>query len=125
MKPKPGGGNGSGKFESGQHDMGGWVLVCTGRQHLPEDLPVFLSQALSDWFRQRPQLRMRCVVPIHKDGNTVELHAEYDAHLFRLFRGQNQRLISRIDEAQKDTYRLYRLSVIGAERRASGIINRT
>jgi hypothetical protein len=24
---------------------------------------------------------MRCVVPIHRDGNTVELHAWYDAHV--------------------------------------------
>jgi hypothetical protein len=86
MKAKPGG-NGSGKFEIGHHDMGGWVRVCAGRQNLPDDLPVFLSQALSDWFRQRPHLRMRCVVPIQRDGNTVELHAWYDAHLFPALQG--------------------------------------
>jgi hypothetical protein len=25
---------------------------------------------------------MRCVVPVQRDGNTVELHAWYEAHLF-------------------------------------------
>jgi hypothetical protein len=79
---KPSHGNGSGKFEIGQHDMGGWVRICAGRVNLPDDLPVYLSQALSDWFLQRPHLHMRCVVPIQKDGDTMELHAWYDAHLF-------------------------------------------
>src|SRR5205809_722021 len=42
MKKQPHG-NGSGKFEIGSHDMGGWVRICAGRQHLPENLPVYLS----------------------------------------------------------------------------------
>ena len=87
MKHNPGGGNGSGKFEIGYHDMGGWVRVCAGKHNLPDDLAVYLSQALSDWFRQRPHLRMRCAVPIQRDGNTVELHAWYDAHLFPALQG--------------------------------------
>jgi len=86
MKHKTGG-NGSGKFELGQHDMGGWVRVCAGKGSLPDDFPVFLSQALSDWFRQRPHLHLRCVVPIQRDGDTVELHALYDAHLFPAIQG--------------------------------------
>jgi hypothetical protein len=80
-------GNGSGKFDIGQTDMGGWVRIVAGRQDLPHDLPVYLSQALSDWFRQRPQLRMRCVVPIQRDGNTVELHAWFEAHVFPALQG--------------------------------------
>jgi hypothetical protein len=48
-------GNGSGKFEIGQHDMGGWVRIVAGRQNLPEDLAVHLSSALSDWFRHPRQ----------------------------------------------------------------------
>jgi hypothetical protein len=75
-------GNGSGRFEIGQHDMGGWVRIVAGRQDLPDDLPVYLSSVLAEWFRQRPQLRMRCVVPINQDGCTVELHAWYEAHVF-------------------------------------------
>lgn len=67
--------------------MGGWVRIVAGRQNLPDDLPVFLSQALADSFRQRPQLRMRCVVPVQRDGNTVELHAWYEAHVFPAAQG--------------------------------------
>ena len=87
MKIAPGGGNGSGKFEVGHTDMGGWVRVTAGRGSLPDDVGVYLSQALSDWFRQRPHLRMRCVVPVQRDGNTVELHAWYDAHVFQPLQG--------------------------------------
>ena len=67
-------GNGSGKFEIGRHDMGGWVQVCAAGPSLPDDLPVLLSQELTDWLRAHPNLRMCCVVPIQKDGNTVEMH---------------------------------------------------
>lgn len=80
-------GNGSGKIDIGQADMGGWVRVHTNLREIPEELPLFLSQALTEWFRQRPHLRMRCVVPIARDGSTVELHAWYDAHLFPSFQG--------------------------------------
>ncbi len=79
--------NGSG-FEVGQQDMGGWVRFVAGRQNLPEDLAVYLSSALSDWSRQRPQLRMKCVVPVQRDGNTVELHAWYEAHVFPAAQGR-------------------------------------
>lgn len=76
-------GNGSGKVEISQQDMGGWVRVFPGKMAgIPEDLHVYLSQTLTEWFRQHSHLRLRCVVPINRDGTTVELHAWYDAHLF-------------------------------------------
>jgi hypothetical protein len=75
-------GNGSGKFNVVWTDMGGWLRVFAGSQDLPENLPEFLSHALTDWCRTHPQMRLRCVVPIQKNGNTVELHAWYDAHVF-------------------------------------------
>jgi hypothetical protein len=80
-------GNGSGKIDIAQADMGGWVRVNATSRDLPDDLPLFLSQALTEWFRQRPHLRMRCIVPIAHDGTTVELHAWYDAHVFPVFQG--------------------------------------
>jgi hypothetical protein len=36
-----------GKFEIGQHDMGGWVPIVAVRQNLPEDLAVYLLSALT------------------------------------------------------------------------------
>jgi hypothetical protein len=80
-------GNGSGKFEIGHHDMEGWVRVMAVRRNLPDDLPVYLSNSITAWFRQRPHLRMRFVVPIQQDGNTVELRSWYDAHLFPPIQG--------------------------------------
>ncbi len=80
MKPQDG--NGSGKFEIVQQDLGGWLRVCAGKGPQPDDLPFFLSTALTDWFRQHPHLRMRCVVPVQRDGNTVELHVWYERHVF-------------------------------------------
>jgi hypothetical protein len=82
MKPKSGG-NGLGKFGVHHVDMGGWVRVFSDpTATVPADFPVYLSQTLSNWFRERPHLRLRCVAPIQRSGDTVELHAWYDAHLF-------------------------------------------
>src|SRR5262245_61736279 len=68
MQPKPHG-NGSGKINIHQADMGGWVRVFTDDTTVvPADFPVYLSHALTEWFRQRPQLRMRSVVVVVRDG---------------------------------------------------------
>ncbi len=76
-------GNGSSQYPIHLDDLGGWVRVFTDRAGaLPDNFAFVLSQLLTEWFRQRPHLRMRCVIPITKDGTTVELHAWYEAHLF-------------------------------------------
>ena len=80
---KPSHGNGSGKFRVHQDDLGGWVRVhAEPTAVVPDNLAFFLSRVLADWFRQRPHLRMRTVVPVCRDGTTVELHAWYDLHVF-------------------------------------------
>ena len=77
------GGNGSGKFEVHQQEMGGWIRVYTDApESVPSDLPIYLSHSLTEWFRRRPELRLRSIVPIARDGTTVELHAWYDLHVF-------------------------------------------
>jgi len=64
-------------------DMGGWVRFFTDRRsHNNPELAVILSTALSDWFRARPHFHLRCVVPIQKEGTTVELHCWFAAHVF-------------------------------------------
>jgi hypothetical protein len=87
MKQQPG--NGSSKVFVHQEDMGGWVRVYPDRlASLPEDFAVYLSHALTQWFRDRPQLRIRCVVPIQRDGDTVELHAWFELGVFPDLSGQ-------------------------------------
>jgi hypothetical protein len=81
-------GNGSGKINIIQADMGGWIRVFTERlEAAPEDLAVYLSQTVAEWFRERPHLRLLTVVPIAKHGDTVELHAWYDQHVFPAIQG--------------------------------------
>jgi hypothetical protein len=76
------GGNGSGKFDIRIDDLGGWVRAFPSRNYdLPDDLPAYLSLTLTNWLRERPQYRLRTVVPITKEGNTVELHAWFDVHV--------------------------------------------
>ncbi len=78
------GGNGSSKFEIGTHDMGGWVRVIAAYgDPPPDDLAFYLSHALTAWFRTQPHLKIRCVLPVNKDGCTVELHAWYDQIHFK------------------------------------------
>jgi hypothetical protein len=82
MKPKPQG-NGSGKIDIHQQDMGGLVRVFTDKTHAHnEELPIFLALALTEWFRQRPQLRLRTVTSVARDGYTCELLCWYEMHLF-------------------------------------------
>lgn len=75
------GGNGSGKVVIDQTDMGGWVRVFPTAGADSVDLPVYLSNTLAEWSRRHPHLRVRFVVPISKEGRTVELHAWYDVHV--------------------------------------------
>jgi hypothetical protein len=64
-------------------DMGGWLRVFADEAVSSHpNLPVILSYAVTQWFRSRPQFRLRAVVSICRAGNTVELHAWYDQHCF-------------------------------------------
>jgi hypothetical protein len=85
-----GSGNGSGEIAVHQQDMGGWVRVFTDLSStIHPDLHIWLSHALTAWFRARPQLRMRNVVSVTRSGDTVEMHAWYDLHVFPDLSGQN------------------------------------
>jgi hypothetical protein len=80
MKEQPSAG--SSKFEIVQTDMGGWVRIHHATGPVPNDLALYLSQMLAGWFRQHPHLRLVCVVPISRNGTTVELHGWYECHIF-------------------------------------------
>jgi hypothetical protein len=70
------------RFEIVHQDMGGWVRVFLGRGEPTGELGKYLSHALTDWMRKNAHLRVRFVVPISREGDTVELHAWYDQMLF-------------------------------------------
>lgn len=49
--------------------MGGWVRIYTDKLTVvPDDLGLYLSHALTEWFRQRPQLTMLSVVPVVREA---------------------------------------------------------
>jgi hypothetical protein len=76
-------GNGSTKFNVTCDDMGGWVrAMADGSPPSPGDLALYLSHGLTEWFRQHPHLRLICVAPVTKGGETAELHAWYEQHVF-------------------------------------------
>lgn len=80
--PQPG--NGSGKFDKGAHDMGGWVrVIAGGTTPQDENLPFYLAHRLTHWVRENAHLRFVCVGPISKDGYTVDLHPWYEQQLTR------------------------------------------
>ncbi|MFO0814072.1 MAG: hypothetical protein U0796_12675 [Gemmatales bacterium] len=70
------------RFEIIQKDMGGWVRVYLGRGEPTGEVAQYLSHSLTDWVRKNPQIRVRLIVPINRDGDTVELHAWYDQVIF-------------------------------------------
>lgn len=70
------------RFEIAREDMGGWLRVYLGRGEPIGEVARFLSHSLTEWMRERPHLRVRLIVPINRDGDTVELHAWYDQLLF-------------------------------------------
>ncbi len=73
-------GNGSGRFDVGAHDMGGWVRVLAGSTANPEseDFALALSDRLTLFFAEHPHLMLASVAAINRGGATVELHAWYE-----------------------------------------------
>jgi hypothetical protein len=66
------------RFEIVVEDMGGWVRVFLGRGEPTGELAKYLSHSLTGWMRDQPHLRVRFIVPVVRDRDTVELHAWYD-----------------------------------------------
>lgn len=62
--------------------MGGWVRVTASGTANPKEVAPFLAHRLAGWLRESTRLRLVCIVPIDRDGDTVELHAWYEQHIF-------------------------------------------
>lgn len=67
----------TGRFEILIEDHDGWIRAYLGRGEPAGETARFLSESLTQWFRDRPHLGLHCIVPISRDGDTAELHAWY------------------------------------------------
>lgn len=65
-------------FEIDIEDHMGFVRVLMGRGEPTGELAQFLSATLAGWIQQHPEVRILAVVPINRDGDTVELHAWFE-----------------------------------------------
>ena len=70
-------GNGDGKIEVGVETKAeGWVVFRPGITPTTDmrRVPTALSEIMSDWLKDRPNLQVRTTLPIVEDGNTVAIH---------------------------------------------------
>lgn len=66
------------EFEINVEDHRGFVRVYMGRGEPTGELAQFLSPTLAQWMQNNPDRRLLAVVPISRDGDTVELHAWFE-----------------------------------------------
>jgi hypothetical protein len=57
----------------------GYALIFPDKiEPLAAGVPVFLSRTLEAWVRDNPQKKIRCALPIIKDGQTIAIHLWFD-----------------------------------------------
>lgn len=66
------------RYEITVKDFGGWVRVYLEWGEPASELAPMLSRTLTTWMQLHPEMRVRIIVPINRDGDTAELHAWYD-----------------------------------------------
>lgn len=73
-------GNGQRGIRIGVHRLGdGWVMIGADEAPPDEAHPSqWVNQALRDWLRENPTVRVRCVAPIVAGGETVAIHVWFD-----------------------------------------------
>jgi hypothetical protein len=72
-------GNGEGKTLIDFVGRANYVLICPhDAATLPPNIAAIINQALLDWLKQHPAVRVRAALPITQDGQTTALHLWYD-----------------------------------------------
>ena len=57
----------------------GCLRVFMGRGEPAGELSWFLSATLAKWMKETPGQRIVSVIPINRDGDTVELHTGFES----------------------------------------------
>jgi hypothetical protein len=72
-------GNGDDKTRVDFLDRSNYVLICPhDSKTLPANIALIINTAFLDWQKKHPGVRIRTVLPITQDGQTVALHVWYD-----------------------------------------------
>ncbi len=74
-------GNGDGKIEIGvEIKTDGWVMFRAGITPTIDirQVPNALSEIMSAWLKDRPDLHVRSTLPIVEDGYTVAIHVWFE-----------------------------------------------
>lgn len=72
-------GNGHGKGVIRYVETPGHVhILPDSLVNLPADIAVIVHNAMMDWLQRHPDVRVRAVLPITQDGQTVMIHLWYD-----------------------------------------------
>jgi len=72
-------GNGNSKTQIDFLDRPGYVLICPhDLENPPAAIALILNNALNDWLKKHPSIRVRSILPITKDGQTTAIHLWYD-----------------------------------------------
>jgi len=57
----------------------GWVCFMTAEQpSKPDEVPLYLSNAIAAWQKQTPTLTVRAALPIVQNGNTIAVHVWFE-----------------------------------------------
>ena len=72
-------GNGENKTRIDFVDGLNYVLICPHDPGmLPVNIAIIINNAFMDWQKKHPGIRIRTVLPITQDGQTIALHVWYD-----------------------------------------------
>jgi hypothetical protein len=73
-------GNGQRGIRIGVHRLSdGWVMIGVDEAPPDETHPSqWVNQALRDWLRENPSVKVRCVAPFVAGGETVAMHVWFD-----------------------------------------------
>ena len=57
----------------------GWVCFQAGEKPpAPDQLALYLSHTMTNWLKRNSEFRVRTVLPMTVEGNTVAIHVWFD-----------------------------------------------
>jgi hypothetical protein len=73
-------GNGHGKVNIlVEKKSEGYVIIAPDKiDNLDEGTPIFVSRTVESWLKDHPEAKIRCALPIVRQGDTLAVHLWFD-----------------------------------------------